>query len=606
MSNTPDWVVPVVAVGNVAVGTCLWHERATIYLTAIVKATFAIRSGGKLQLTKAEPVSRRERFVDDIPTRSLRTIREDAPRLLRAEVLLGGRAYSDDSGQRGAVQLLVTRQDRVLIDKRAVIYGNRKKDGDTPESFKTITLGYEKALGGIGYADNPAGTGAGVMTATPPNVVHPDEPAQKVTAFGPIPSVWPSRKALRGELPTKDLDSPVVAIPSGFEWGFFQTAPPDQQLDKLHGDESVEVSGVQPMGATLRFDLPEARAHVRFDGGAAGDLPPFIPLQPDTLLIDASKRRISIIWRDRIELKSVDVARDLTVVGAVELPDAPIHWPPPSERTVSARDDPHELALQSAGALIDAIRLTTTVHPAKSALVQTVEPETEPRDRKAEASEADFIMADTVHAVANQETTIHMELPSLTDDGLPPNDDEASEQALGTLDMADLDAIRRGAALPFTPGPAEAPGPAPTASNQPQMTGTILAPVSSVEEPLPFTDTAAAAEKAAAEKAAADKAAAEMAAAEKAAAEKAAVEKAAAEKAAAEKAAAEMAAAEMAAAEREAEQRRKLEAAAFAKEQAEARAAEEQRVREQEARTQEAHQNLRKDIYSGLGRNKKN
>ena len=339
MSDTPDWPVPVVAARGAAVGSCVWQQGDKVYLTAIVKASFAIRSGGKVELIEPEPISRAENHIGGLPTRSLRTIREDVARLCSVDVLLNARAYPDERGNRGAVRFLMSRDGSTVIDKQATIYGNRASSDDDPKPFKSILLGYEKALGGIGFAANPAGTGAGVMTKTPPNIVDLEAPAEKSVAFGPIPQTWPSRKAHRGDLSTKALDRPVVTIPTGFDWAYFQSAPLDQRLDTLRGDETIELSGVQPMGATLRFSLPQAHAHVRIDGPSNSGAPPFMPLIADVLFINAAKRRFTIIWRDHVKLSTPQLASKLVVVGAIELPSEPVNWPPPSARTeVTASD----------------------------------------------------------------------------------------------------------------------------------------------------------------------------------------------------------------------------------------------------------------------------
>jgi len=295
----------------------LWKMDERRYVTAIVKATFAIRPDGQLAQVVASAVNTEDKTERDLPMASIREAREDMPYLARPEVVLRADAYSDESGTQGRVQMLVTRGETVLIDKSAIVYGKRASLAASPCPFERILLGYERALGGIGFADNPLGTGSGSMTNKLPNIVHPEEPEVRTIGFGALGDAWPSRKKLRNNFSFKNLKARVVEIPTDIDWTCFQVAPADQQLDELCGNESFRLSGVRPNGEVLVFALPSVCPYARVSDADALHTDEEIALRLDTVSIDAISSEVSLVWRGYVAVAAETDFEEVRVVAGL-------------------------------------------------------------------------------------------------------------------------------------------------------------------------------------------------------------------------------------------------------------------------------------------------
>lgn len=544
------------AVGHSAIGSCLWRRGGTLHLTAIVKANFAIDESGALSRTSAPAIAQNEQHEQGSPLLSIRVAHENVPLSPRAEVLLRAQAFSDASGNKGHVRMLVSRDNSALIDKSAVVYGKRASADDEPEPFESMVLGYEKALGGIGFQDNPLGTGAGTMTTKPPNIVHPATPHETPVGFGPIPSSWPQRKSLRGTFSFKQLRERIIPIPDDLAWDCFQSAPRDQQVERLYGDEQVQLFGMLPEGKELSLRLPQLHAQTRLNHpDAAHGVPAEIPVHLAVVLVDVISGQLSLLWRGYTPLPDSLNFAALTVSGAAEEANTEIAWPLAEVQSV----EPHHT---------ENFNHTISVDPS---------------------------MVDA--------TQIHQ---SSDDDAASSSRPSKSQR--GTADADDIERIRLRATMPFqeTYGQAAKPSPSRTAAahvggrDTEDFTGTIGLD-GLPEEPLAHLPFASAKATAASEEATRQKRLAEEDAKAQAAA--AAEEKARLreEQLKAERLAAENKKKK----ETEAEARRQQEAAKFAEQQEAARKAEEERAAKKEARRQQSGKNFRNGVYSGLGRRQK-
>jgi len=84
---------------------------------------------------------------------------------------------------------------------------------------------------------------------------------------------------------------------------YFNSAPPDQQLAALRGDESVLMSGLHPGIAEVTWRLPGVRAHAVLDlRGSRRE----VSLEADTLWIEGERLRCAITWRGSIALDAAD------------------------------------------------------------------------------------------------------------------------------------------------------------------------------------------------------------------------------------------------------------------------------------------------------------
>ena len=122
----------------------------------------------------------------------------------------------------------------------------------------------------------------------------------------------------------------VIEIGPTFPWSYFASAPKDQRIPYLVGDEWIAIDGMHPSLPRVSTRLPSARAEVRAHvlGPEGVSAPHSLELVADMLMIDADQQRCSVVWRGHAELPEGEagLAR-LRVFGAIALPGYPISWP---------------------------------------------------------------------------------------------------------------------------------------------------------------------------------------------------------------------------------------------------------------------------------------
>jgi len=343
-------------VGRCTVGSALWRiAGGQLHATVIVKGCFQFVHDEAMTTTDPTQLRRRDEHVDGNPLCSLLGAAETCPRIPAVGVHLVGHAYSPGGGTRGIVRLVMRRDDRPLIDKSILAYGPRDSAGQL-QPFHRLPLSYEYALGGVGFPENPIGVGAGESTDSKPQLVNPNS-SRKVAAFGPIPSNFPARRNLRGQLRPKRIEKGIADYPGDFLWEYFQAAPADQRLSSLRGDEWIELHGMHPEHELIRSRLPSPRAACLLLGHAEVDAPESVPLVADMVHIEPDRLRCSVVWRGCFPLASELAATRLLIAGGVELPGTPIRWPTTTAEVAalaSAVVDPETLA----GAHADDLQMT--------------------------------------------------------------------------------------------------------------------------------------------------------------------------------------------------------------------------------------------------------
>ncbi|XXX81332.1 DUF2169 domain-containing protein [Sorangium sp. So ce134] len=319
---------PAAPPGTAAAGVA-WRARGRLNLTVIAKATFAFVDGAKMIPVEPQGIIDADIHHHNNPGRSVRLTSDLAPYLARIDVFFTGHAYAPPGPPQVpfSVRLALVAGERPILDKALSI------EPGGPE--KAIPLVYERAFGGIGIADNPFGTNR-------PTVVDParrDRPA----GFAPLGSVWPSRGRLLGRTTRQALQGPILEIPDGFDWSYFQAAPPDQRVEALIGDEWLVLAGLHPKLAVLRTRLPGARALARVHGLSAFGVREGQPLDLmlDTLHIDGDRQSCSLVWRRSFPLAGEAALAAVRAVVGVEVPGSPSVWLAPAEIAMTA---PHAVA----------------------------------------------------------------------------------------------------------------------------------------------------------------------------------------------------------------------------------------------------------------------
>ncbi|MFT3772227.1 MAG: DUF2169 domain-containing protein [Minicystis sp.] len=326
--STPShsWPVHVTAVGEAVCGTRTWTSRSQLRVTVVVKGTFAIVPGGEITPVAAAPLVVDDEHHGGHPAHSLRAAGELAAYLRRVDVLLTGHAHAPPGQAVTALtaRLILGRDREVLVNKSIRVQGDWSEQTGELSALQHMPLIYERALGGPGSDENPAGVG--LAGGRSPNLVDPR--GRPVPAcFAPIPRRWPVRARLLGDLDPGALEAKVPALPDTFDWAYFQAAPADQQIDKLRGDEVIVLEGMHPTLPRVETRLPGARALAKVYGPGpelVSGRP--LALRADTLHIDTTGQTCTILWRGHFPAEGLDLDT-LEVAAGIELPNRPLVWP---------------------------------------------------------------------------------------------------------------------------------------------------------------------------------------------------------------------------------------------------------------------------------------
>lgn len=316
--------MPIQALGASTVATVVFRHRSAFHLAVIVKSSFQWIQGARCQIATPEPIVRAERLWEGEGARSPEKVADIAPFLPRAEIRVTGHAYAPPGIMvpASSVRLNVFR-DIALVEKTIHVYGDRRTTREGPRPFQRMPLRYELAFGGAG-TDNPAGVGT--ASGMSPNLVSPDDP-QRPAAFAAMGRAWPQRARLTQQI--AGLDAPVYDLADDFDFAYFQAAAPDQQVEALGGDEWLLLDGMHPSMPRLSCQLPGARAEalVWAETGPSAGMRWSPPLALDTVLVDADKHRVDLIWRGSFTLPGGDaIVPDLRAAAGSDAGQA-IVWP---------------------------------------------------------------------------------------------------------------------------------------------------------------------------------------------------------------------------------------------------------------------------------------
>ena len=105
------WPVRVASLGPLCTGSVLWRAQGRLYVTAIVKATFAFSLNDEMSCVAPEPLRRADECARGVP--SLRGASEIAPRLLEVDVFLCGHAYARAGSIQSVIRLAIEREGRL-------------------------------------------------------------------------------------------------------------------------------------------------------------------------------------------------------------------------------------------------------------------------------------------------------------------------------------------------------------------------------------------------------------------------------------------------------------------------------------------------------------
>lgn len=219
------------------------------------------------------------------------------------------------------------------LDKSLRVIGDRSWSNGVataPAPFQRMSLGWENAFGGPGFAQNPLGKGAerlpGGKVHPLPNVEDPRRPVRSPrdrpapAGFGPVDATWPQRTAKQGTYDKKWLETAYPGFAADLDWTFFNVAPPDQwQEAPFLPDEPFLLEYMHPERSRIEGRLPGALARCFLSRkGVAEEKLVELPLRLDTLWFFPHLLRGVMIFHGATPVAEDDGADVLHLVAAIE------------------------------------------------------------------------------------------------------------------------------------------------------------------------------------------------------------------------------------------------------------------------------------------------
>jgi len=304
-------------------GVVPWKEEGVLRVTVIVKATFSAATSPMTPGAAPEPYRVADAHHRNQPMAHVVAAADRAPYKPRVDVTVLGHAQpaGGKPAHEARARIMLLQGGVARIDKSVRVIGARRSAGAEPLPFVRMPLVYERAFGGLGTPENPIGCGEDEEEDDDlPNILDP-EGAMRPIGFGPLSAAWPIRKRKLGATPARDVESPLMTLPSGFDASYFQSAPVDQQLDELAPDATLVLEGFDPARPRVEIMLPGARALGAVYGLDADkpDAPTPIELRADTLHLDADRWIATISFRGSVEIRDESRLEELVIATGIGL-----------------------------------------------------------------------------------------------------------------------------------------------------------------------------------------------------------------------------------------------------------------------------------------------
>lgn len=279
-----------------------------------------------------------------------------------ADVVVTGRCHAPEgTATRVGIGLALgehLRKHLVVTGERYWLPGGREPSA--PRPFRSVSLGWESAFGGAGFAANPVGRGAVPIDGPEGRPLHPlpliEDPAALVrrpddkpapAGLGPVNRRWPQRAPRSGTFDEAWIDHGWPYLPADFDWRHFQAAPADQQLDGyLAGDEAFLLTHMHAEIPEYRGVLPGFRLQA-FTAREDGDVTRWrgLRLRLDTAWFDMAQERLTLVWRGLTPVSGRDFPElsELLIVRT-PLAEAPLPVDAAPARAAALRPAPEVVA----------------------------------------------------------------------------------------------------------------------------------------------------------------------------------------------------------------------------------------------------------------------
>ncbi|HEU4338562.1 MAG TPA: DUF2169 domain-containing protein, partial [Planctomycetota bacterium] len=290
--------------------------------TFVVKGTFLLKPGAPAEPDPKPDLVSGDVHEEDDDQKPLRYASDFAPVKLRTDLVLLAKCHAA-KGKSAAVLRAGFRVG--AWSKSVAVIGNRRwipgvlSTGQTePEPFTSMPITWDRAYGGKGFKKNPAGTGRVKDGGDLPNIENADRllksPGDGLdpAGFGPVRPDWEPRSSVKGKYDAKWLKERWPWYPEDFDFGVFNGAPRDQQIEGfLKGDEELAFENLHPEHPKYVSRLPGLRARC-FLAEKIDGKPQFreVPLHIDSLWIDLEASKLVLVWRGMLGVRTLKM-RDL-------------------------------------------------------------------------------------------------------------------------------------------------------------------------------------------------------------------------------------------------------------------------------------------------------
>lgn len=296
------------------------------HMTVVVRAAYVLSPTEPLRLPEGEYPLSQGHLTGDVyaPDDEQRTgqllyASDFADFKPRADLLLRGTCHAPN-GRR--VTECPVRFSVGSFSKTLTVVGQRRylaegrPETTEPEGFTRMSLGYENAYGGAGYAKNPVGRG--YLTKDASCIERaPRGAAAEPLSFGPWSPSWPPRSEMLG----KDYGAewqkkrrPYFA--SDFDFRHFNAAPADQQVSYLRGDEEVGFVHLHPTVPSFTTRLPGLRIRAFVNDVERRFRE--VKMVLDTLFADMDASRLYLTFRGVEPVSADDLADVVSLLLASE------------------------------------------------------------------------------------------------------------------------------------------------------------------------------------------------------------------------------------------------------------------------------------------------
>lgn len=327
-------------------------EPPKLCASIAIKGTFRLAPGKVAERVQEQDGLRGdETVILDDPNSSLRYSSDLVPMKPKVDLLFAATCYTPGGQPRSVCPVFVRVGD---WSKTLVAMGDRfSKRGifatlSEPQPFSAMPIVYERTYGGAGFAANPTGTGRsaeigpdGSKLLRLPNVVaaHQDHKSREIrldsepgaedapSGFAPLKETWDPRRRKVGTYGGKWLRERWPWVPENFDWTYHNTAPEDQQIDTLKGDEPIVFENLHAEHPLIEAQLPGLRMRVFVeDTDPASGQAEFkeVDVVLDTLWAEPGDLKLSLVWRGQTDVASPKMENLTVILVACE----PLSKPP--------------------------------------------------------------------------------------------------------------------------------------------------------------------------------------------------------------------------------------------------------------------------------------